>query len=246
MTDGGRAQRTQFLRQLIEGTRIPPGEEFPCPYLPDRIARNTSIVTPPLLPGVYHSLMDLNFRRSGFFFYRPRCEHCDECRELRLLTSEFAPTRSQRRCAERNRDLRVEVGAIRASAEEYQLYRRYLESRHDGTMDGSYEEYERFIATTIVETIQARFMLGEKLVAVGLADFEPEALSAVYCFFDPDEKSRGLGTYNILWLIDECRRRNVPYLYLGYTIGGCAKMSYKSAFRPHEILLPDGGWERVG
>ena len=38
----------------------------------------------PFFPGVYHALMDLNFRRLGPVFYRTRCEGCDQCRMLRI------------------------------------------------------------------------------------------------------------------------------------------------------------------
>jgi arginine-tRNA-protein transferase len=47
---------------------------------------------------------------------------------------------------------------------------------------------------------------------------------------------------NVLWLIDECRRRGLAHVYLGYFVRGCAKMSYKAGFRPCELLGADGAW----
>ena len=41
---------------------------------------------------------------------------------------------------------------------------------------------------------------------------EPQALSAVYLAFEPEEDRRALGVFNVLWLIGECQppRRAPP------------------------------------
>ena len=79
-----------------------------------------------------------------------------------------------------------------------------------------------------------------RLLAVAVTDFASCGLSAVYTFFDPDERERGLGTYAILSQIDLARERGLPHVYLGYWIEAHAKMDYKARFRPLELLGPDG------
>jgi len=73
-------------------------------------------------------------------------------------------------------------------------------------------------------------------MAVGILDEEPEALSTVYCYFDPEERTRGLGVFNVLWTLDYARTCGIPYVYLGYYVAGSPSMSYKASFRPHELL----------
>ena len=50
-------------------------------------------------------------------------------------------------------------------------------------------------------------------------------------------KKKSLGTFLILNLIKLAKKQNKDYLYLGYYIEKCKKMSYKSKFEPLEILI---------
>ncbi len=73
-----------------------------------------------------------------------------------------------------------------------------------------------------------------------------DALSAVYFYFDPELAARSPGTYNVLWLVQEARRRGLPWLYLGYYVPGSPSMAYKAGFHPHEILGDDGRFRPGG
>ena len=235
--------RTRHLLRVLEEEAPAQGDPFPCPYLPGRVARNITILTRPVPAGLYHSFMDLNFRRMGRLFYRPDCEGCSECRMLRISVAEFRPSRSQRRCRTRNRDIRTSVGKPRPDPEKQRLYAAYLAARHDRQMDGSPAELRDFLYTSNVETVEVVYRLDERVVAVGIADLEPLAMSAVYCYFDPELESRALGVFNVLSLLELCRARGVPHLYLGYYVAGSPRMSYKAGFRPCEQLGPTGRWD---
>ena len=69
-----------------------------------------------------------------------------------------------------------------------------------------------------------------------------DGLSAVYTFFDPTLPERSLGVMALLWQIEQCQRLRLPYLYLGYWIRQCQKMSYKNQYQPLEILA-SGSWK---
>jgi arginyl-tRNA--protein-N-Asp/Glu arginylyltransferase len=236
---------TRRLRALLEEHGPPPGAGFPCPYLPGREAHHVNLVPTPLVPGLYHSLMDLNFRRSGPIFYRPACSGCTACRALRVPVADFKPTRAQRRCLRRNHDVEIVVQAPKPSEEKRRLFARYLRARHDGSMDASKESFEAFLYHSPLTSLELEFRIGDRLLGAGIADLEPRALSAVYFYFDPEEERRSPGVLNVLALLQESRRLGLPYLYLGYWVAGSRTMAYKDGYRPCEVLEPDGSWKRL-
>jgi arginine-tRNA-protein transferase len=67
-------------------------------------------------------------------------------------------------------------------------------------------------------------------------------LSAIYFFYDPRQRERSLGTWNVLCLLEEAARRRLPHVYLGYYVEGCGSMSYKTRFVPNQLRGEDGVW----
>lgn len=76
-----------------------------------------------------------------------------------------------------------------------------------------------------------------KLVALSVTDVLDHGLSAVYTFFDPDETHRSLGVFAILYQIELAKQNQLPYVYLGYWIRQCQKMSYKTRYQPYQVLI---------
>jgi arginine-tRNA-protein transferase len=227
--------RLAVARRVIEQIDLRPGTPRACPYLPTQQARDVAFHVGRLPAGLYHSLMDLNFRRSGHIVYRPACDQCRQCQAIRVRTDLFRPDRSQRRCWLRNRDLTIGITPPHASGEKYALYRRYLRQRHDGRMEDSYESFRDFLYSSPVDTVEITYRRDGRLAGVGIVDLDGEAASTVYCYYDPDDRG-SLGTYNILWTIEWCRRLGIPWVYLGYQVRDCRKMNYKMRFRPNEVL----------
>jgi leucyl-tRNA---protein transferase len=230
------------LAALVDSLGLEPSSPSPCPYLPGRGSRLVAMRPERLTPGLYRLFLDLNFRRLGPIVYRPACDGCRECRQLRVDVSRFHPSRVQRRCEKRNADVVAEAGRPEATAEKHEVYRRYLEARHDGPMSGSWEEFRDFLGEAPSFAREVVFRVGKRLLGAGVYDAGEEALSAVYFYFDPELGGRSPGTLNVLWLVSECRRLGVPWLYLGYHVAGSPSMAYKSGFRPCEILGDDGQW----
>jgi arginine-tRNA-protein transferase len=230
------------LAELVESLSLEPSHPSLCPYLPGRDSRLVALRPEGLSAGLYGLFLDLNFRRLGTVVYRPACTGCRECRQLRVDASRFRPTRAQRRCWKRNADVAVAVGRPEATAEKHEVYRRYLETRHDGQMSGSWDEFHEFLHGAPPFARELVLRVDGRLVGAGIYDALPDALSAVYFYFDPDVAPRSPGTFNVLWLLEECRRQGLPWLYLGYHVAGCPSMDYKARFRPHQVLGDDGQW----
>ena len=105
--------------------------EMPCPYLPGRLERKVVTELAGLRAATTYELLSrAGFRRSHSIAYRPACSGCSACVPVRVVVDEFAASRSLRRIASRNQDLAVELKPNRGTPEQYQLFTRYLESRH--------------------------------------------------------------------------------------------------------------------
>jgi arginyl-tRNA--protein-N-Asp/Glu arginylyltransferase len=223
------------------------GGEHECDYLPGRQAR--MVYVPPdfaLHRPAYSRLAANGFRRSGDWVYRPYCRSCTACIPVRIPVAGFALNRSQRRIRRLNSDLSVHPRPAVFDESHYRLYRRYLQARHaEGAMAlSSREDYLGFVASSWGDTGLYEFRSQDRLLAVAVVDHLEQALSAVYTFYDPDRPLRSLGTYAVLWQIEEARRRGLEWVYLGFWIAECRKMAYKGLFRPVEALLGER-WVRL-
>lgn len=209
-----------------------------CSYLDEQNA-TTLFLDPDTLPdqSLHSTLSHYGFRRSGHYLYRPHCEHCHACLSARVNVRQFQLNRRARRIIKRNRSVTVGWESPSSNREFYQLYARYIESRHrDGDMyPPNPEQFANFLMSEWSNTKFLCFRQQQKLLAVAVTDQLNDGFSAVYCFFDPDYHRQSLGTYAILQQIEICRQLQLPWLYLGYLIRDCQKMTYKTAFQPLEI-----------
>lgn len=233
------------VHEHLDQLRFYQTPEHECNYLTDRKA-GTVFVDPSASINVetYSQLAMIGFRRSGRYLYRPRCADCSACVPIRLPVANFKPSRAQRRIRGKNDDLEVRLCDKTFQQEHYDLYERYLQSRHpDGGMDNTTPaKYESFLCCNWMDTEFIEFRLKGRLIAVAVTDVMMNGLSALYTYFDPDYSNRSLGVYAILWQIEYARQNNKRWLYLGYWIEESAKMSYKTSYRPYELLI-DGRWK---
>ena len=221
---------------------------MPCPYVPGRIERKlVTELAGREAPDFYNELSRGGFRRSHHLAYRPACFGCQGCVPVRIAATEFSPGRSLRRIAARNADLAVRIAEPRASFEQYHVFARYQRSRHyDSEMASmTFGDFRAMIedspvATRLIELRGPR----RQLLGACLVDMLDDGVSAVYSFYEPDERRRSLGSFLILALVEDAIGRGLPYVYLGYWIAESPKMAYKARFRPLEGLGRDG-WKRL-
>ena len=163
----------------------------PCSYKSAEQAA-TVFVDPDLVidKGINSKLSDLGYRRSGAHLYRPDCDFCQACISCRVPVEMFQFSRSHRRIMNRNKSLRVIEESDLTHDAAYELYSRYINSRHaDGDMyPATEEQFEAFIKTKTVDTRFYLFFEDNELMAVSVVDALEHGLSAVYTFFAPDAK----------------------------------------------------------
>ena len=220
--------------------------EHDCSYLEGKQA-TTMFVDPraKITTELYSKLSALGFRRSGDHYYRPHCASCNACTAVRLPVNLFSPSKSQKRNIKKNVGLETSVTLPEFNQRHYDLYEKYISTRHaDGDMfPPSEEQYRSFLVESNPSTFFLEFKYKGEVIGVSVIDELDDGLSAVYTFFDPDISARSLGVYSILWQIEECKRRSLDFLYLGYWIENCRKMEYKTQYRPLELFI-DGQWTR--
>lgn len=221
---------------------------YPCGYLEERQAQSLIAAPHHLIDAaIYSELVQIGFRRSGRYTYRPHCETCNACVPVRLPVREFSPRRSQCRARLRHANLVPNVMDLKFSEEHFALYNAYQQSRHSGRgMDQEdADQYRSFLMQSNVESALVEFRENGRLRMVCVVDCLSDGLSAVYTFYDTSIPAASYGTYGVLWLAEWCRSRKLPYLYLGYWIRDCRKMAYKTNFGPLEGLVDDE-WQRLG
>lgn len=225
-----------------------------CGYLPQQRWRLEYEYVSDLSADEYLALMQENWRRFGHMLFRPNCSRCRMCKAIRVRVAEFCPTRSQRRARKHNQGaIELRIGSPTVTRGKLDLYDRYHAFQTDfkdwprhARRDA--ESYTDSFVNHPFEVEEWCYYLEGRLIGVGYVDVLPgeprnlAGLSAIYFYYEPDERDRSPGTWNVLCLIEEAARRGMPYVYLGYHVEGCRSMEYKATFVPNERREEDGVW----
>lgn len=222
-------------------------ELTPCSYI-NGLQASSLYANPYDTPdqALYAHLIRFGFRRSGDLVYRPDCGRCRRCVPVRLKVCDFKPGRRFRRILRNNQDISIHTVRPALTDEYFRLYQRYLLSRHaGGSMENSSEQdFSNFLVSHWLESHFIELRHEGTLMAIAVTDTLADGLSAVYTFFDPDHRYRSLGNLAILVQTELAREQALPYLYLGYWIRDCNKMSYKSDYQPLQYFAEDRWMER--
>lgn len=214
----------------------------PCPYLESR-EWIVHVFQSPILEGeIYEHLLNYGFRRSGTSFYQNHCPNCNECVSLRIPVADFKPTKSQRRILKKNQDLKITREKVSFQQEDFELYQKYCNTRHEKEEQQYVGDYKQFLINSPVETQMMRYYFQEKLIGVAWLDLLPESISSVYFAFDPQYSNRSLGNFSILKEIELCKELSREWYHLGFWVRGSQKMSYKAQFHPYQRLVSQGEW----
>jgi arginine-tRNA-protein transferase len=221
-----------------------------CGYLPDRRWSLEYEMVAAISAEEYQLRLEEGWRRFGGMLFRPQCAACTACRSLRVDVRQFRANRSQRRAWRANEgQVELFIGPPTVSRTKLWLYDRFhaFQSEfkdwpmHPAKDVASYRE--SFVHNPEF-TEEWCYLRHDQLIGVGYVDRLPDALSAIYFFYEPEARDRSIGTYNVLRILDNAARCGLPYVYLGFYVEGCRSLSYKANFRPNQTLQPDGRWLR--
>jgi arginine-tRNA-protein transferase len=218
-----------------------------CPYLPGETARlPMRLPTRPVTRAELSARLREGDRRQGLLLYRPTCPTCRACEAIRVDVEAFRPNRTQRRTFRRGEAVfETTTAAPAVTREKVLLFNRHKLERDllvDRELLGL-AGYEEFLVASCTDTFELQYRHGGALVGVAVTDRAADALSAVYCYFDPAYARWSPGAYSILKQIALCREWGLRYLYLGLYVGTCQPMRYKADYLPHERLI-GGTWRR--
>ena len=215
-----------------------------CPYLEGKVEKR--IATDITYNKDIHDELALNgFRRVENWMYRPVCDNCSACKSYRVIIDKFKLTKSLKRVNKNLSEVNYNMIANKATREHYDLFKKYQLERHNGGSMANMDEddFISMIETSPIETKLMEFRDPfDKLIGVILLDISNNTLSAVYSFFEPNYRQRGLGNFMISQCLIYGKKNNYKYLYLGYYISQINSMSYKIRFKPGQIL-DNNEWE---
>lgn len=225
--------------------------ESPCPYLAGKMEKKV-FAHLPYADGaaVNDALSHAGFRRSQNIAYRPSCDTCAACVSVRIPVQAYVLSRTDRKIRNRNQDLSRRVVDPIATAEQYELLKTYLASRHPegGMNDMGESDFVTMVEDSSVRTHMVEYRLHSddeprgKLVGFAIVDLLSDGLSMVYSAYDPTLPNRSLGRFIVLDHLHQSSVVALPYLYLGYWVKGAPTMDYKVQYQPLEGLTLFG-WQ---
>jgi arginine-tRNA-protein transferase len=177
-------------------------------------------------------------------------EGCDACVSARVPARDYRFSRSERRILRRNDHLQRHLVEAEATREQFELLGRYLDPatrrRHER------DELARLCAPwwrTPPRAPHRRVAQPSRPRPGRAGRLRRHRRPRDGCPWSTVSSTRRCretapASFAILDHIVQAQLIEIPYVYLGYWVGGSAKMDYKARFRPLEVLRYRG-WTRL-
>lgn len=152
----------------------------------------------------------------------------------------------------------IKLAKAKCDNETFKMYKDYCQDVHEKSKEDK-ESYERFLCLQALEyqeidsadksrklklgCYHMKYYFDGVLIAIGVIDFTPIAMSSVYFFYDPKYKALTLGVVGAvkeIQFVQDLQQKfpDFKYYYLGFYIQDCRKMVYKRDYEPPELLCP--------
>jgi len=189
----------------------------------------------------YQPMLERGWRRFGRMHFVPECRSCTKCVSMRIDVNNYKFSKSEKRVISKNQDTKLYIRPPSVTMEHLSLYDKYHKFMND-KKDWTYsaidvDDYVRsYVESSENFAKEFLYMRDDKLIGVALVDILPQAISAIYCYYDHDYSEFSIGKFSILAQIKIAKELNIPYIYLGYWIKDHFSMGYKEKYSPFEIL----------
>lgn len=189
----------------------------------------------------YQNMLERGWRRFGRMHFVPECKNCTKCVSMRIDVKNYKFSKSEKRVISKNIDTKLYIRPPSITKEHLTLYDNY----HRFMNDKKSWPYSPIEASDYMKSYvegkeefskEFLYVREDKLIGVALVDILPEAISAIYCFYDHKYSDLSIGKFSILAQIKIAKELNIPYIYLGYWIKDHFSMGYKEKYKPFEIL----------
>lgn len=180
-----------------------------------------------------------HFFRYNFGVYEGEIRHV---LPMRIRVGYLVLSKGQRRTLRRNSDLSVSIKPLRITHEIEELFHVHKERFKGGVPDSIFDFVDADPDRPVTNTMSLTVHDEEKLVAASFFDVGHEAVSGIYGIFDPDERTRSLGTFTMLKEIEFARENSRPLYYHGYAYEGESFYDYKKRFNAIEVFDWKGSW----
>lgn len=140
------------------------------------------------------------------------------------------------------------------SEEKYLLYKEYqIKVHHDRPSEVSQSGFKRFLCSSPLSrttlhregteqqlgSFHQCYRLDGRLIAIGVLDLLPHAVSGVYFIYHPDFERWSFGKLSAMREAALALEGGYEFYYMGYYIHNCVKMRYKGDYKPQHVLDPE-------
>ncbi|KAI4719604.1 arginine-tRNA-protein transferase 1 [Aureobasidium sp. EXF-10727] len=138
--------------------------------------------------------------------------------------------------------------------EKFQVYKNYqIHVHHDKPGEVTKKGFERFLCRSPIARETAKkdgkelrlgsyhqcYRLDGRLIAIGVLDLLPHAVSGVYFIYHQDFEKWSFGKLSAMREAALALEDGYEFYYMGYYIHNCTKMRYKGDYKPQYVLDPE-------
>ncbi len=216
----------------------------PCVYLNDKKMQMHYKYIKQSNQALSSQLINDGWRRFGYYYSKPICPECSECKSLKVDVQNFTFTKSAKRVIKKNQKTKIVVQKPTFSTKHLNIYKKYHEhqSIHKGwdIFDLDEDSYQDLYLKGSNEFgKEVLYFVEDKLVGVDLIDILEDGISTIYFYYDPTYSHLSLGRYSIYKEIEMAKEMELKWVYLGYFVEDCPSLSYKDNYKPNEKIELD-------